>query len=237
MRALIDRLRGLEHRRDGDQHRRGGDQRGASGVEYALVISLLLVGSVTSIEAMDERIEDNYEATADDIGQPNLSAFAVSTTTVATTPSSSSSTSTTTTTTSTPPPASSNLAIGKPATISSVGWGGVASRGNDGDTNGVYGGGSVFHTGVPGGWWEVDLETTADISEVKLWNRTDCCSHRALDVRVYVDGVRVGTAVGSIGSPSTVTFNPPISGGVVRVENGIGDYFHLAEVEVIGVVP
>ena len=200
------------------------------------MLGLLLVGSVTSIEAMDDRIETNYEETATDIGQSDLAAFEVTTTTLSGSTTSTTSTSTTSTTTSTPPAAATNLAVGKPATISSVGWGGVASRGNDGNTDGTYNNGSTFHTGVPGGWWEVDLEASAEISEVKLWNRADCCTHRAVDVRVYVDGVRHGTAVGTIGYPSTVTFNPPITGGVVRVENGIGDYFHLAEVEVIGVV-
>ena len=53
--------------------------RGASGVEYALVISLLLAGSLASIESMDKRIEDNYESTANDIGQMDLDTFSVPT--------------------------------------------------------------------------------------------------------------------------------------------------------------
>ena len=60
--------------------RRGADSRGASAVEYGLVISLLLVGSLATIDSMDERIEDNYQDTADDIGQVDLAHFNVSTT-------------------------------------------------------------------------------------------------------------------------------------------------------------
>ena len=57
-----------------------GKSRGASGVEYALVISLLLAGSVSSIELMEPRIESNYEDTAHDIGQIDLDYFEVTTT-------------------------------------------------------------------------------------------------------------------------------------------------------------
>jgi Flp pilus assembly pilin Flp len=62
------------------QATRRGD-RGASGVEYALVISLVLVGSTASIEMMDTRVEEHYDETADDIGQADLGHFAVTTTT------------------------------------------------------------------------------------------------------------------------------------------------------------
>lgn len=45
-RALIDRFR---YRGD----------RGASGVEYGFIISLLLMGSAASFEMMDTRLEDH----------------------------------------------------------------------------------------------------------------------------------------------------------------------------------
>lgn len=59
---------------------RRGD-RGASGVEYALVVSLLVVGSTASFEMMDTRVEQHYDETADDIGQADLGHFTVTTTT------------------------------------------------------------------------------------------------------------------------------------------------------------
>jgi hypothetical protein len=55
-------------------------ERGASGVEYALIISLLLTGSSVSFEMMDERIEEHYQETAQDIGESDLQQFAPSTT-------------------------------------------------------------------------------------------------------------------------------------------------------------
>lgn len=62
--------------------RRRGD-RGASGVEYALIISLLLTGSSLSFEMMDQRVEEHYTDTASDIGEADLSRFDVTTTTCA----------------------------------------------------------------------------------------------------------------------------------------------------------
>lgn len=129
-----------------------------------------------------------------------------------------------------------NLALNKPASSSSVGWGGVASRGNDGDTSGVYGDGSTFHTyNGEVGWWEVDLEESRSIVEINLWNRTDsCCVSRASDLVIYVDGVAVITSPGVPGTPSVVTLPPGTTGQVIRVENGNMNHFHLAEVEVLG---
>lgn len=79
--------------------------RGASGVEYALVISLVLTGSTASFEMMDERIEDHYEDAAQDIGQADLDHFDVTTTTCVACAST-----TTTTTTTTLPPATTTAA-------------------------------------------------------------------------------------------------------------------------------
>ncbi len=120
------------------------------------------------------------------------------------------------------------------ASQSSTDYGGLASRGNDGNTDGSYfSGASVFHTGYQSGaWWQVDLGQACFIQDVRLWNRTDCCATRASNVQVYLDGVFVGTAAGVIGTPSTVPVN--LTGQVVRVVNGfVGlQWFHLAEVQV-----
>ena len=66
------------------------------------------------------------------------------------------------------------------ASQSTTGFGGVASRGNDGNTNGNFGGNSVTHTDGSSteGWWEVDLGTSRPVDQIVVWNRTDCCGER-----------------------------------------------------------
>jgi F5/8 type C domain-containing protein/PEP-CTERM motif-containing protein len=82
----------------------------------------------------------------------------------------------------------SNVALGGAAFQSSTDYGGVASRANDGDTNGNYGGNSVTHTAsfdaTP--FWQVDLLNTYNIEEIDVWNRTDCCSGRLTNFRVSI---------------------------------------------------
>jgi fibronectin-binding autotransporter adhesin len=86
---------------------------------------------------------------------------------------------------------STNVAVGHPATQANEGFGGTADRGNDGNTSGQYGDNSVTHSGNPdrNNWWEVDLEANVAISEIKIWNRTDCCSTRLRDYYVFVSDV------------------------------------------------
>ena len=75
----------------------------------------------------------------------------------------------------------SNIATSGTASSSSEGSGGIPSRINDGNTNGVYSGLSVAHTG--GGssneWIDLDLQSQQSIEKLIIWNRTDnCCSRR-----------------------------------------------------------
>ena len=80
-------------------------------------------------------------------------------------------------------PTFSNIALGKVATQSSLGYGGTPDRAVDGNVSGNYGDNSVTHTDdtVPTGspvFWEVDLGGDFDINEIALYNRGDCCSDR-----------------------------------------------------------
>jgi hypothetical protein len=81
-----------------------------------------------------------------------------------------------------------NLALGKPATQSSLGSGGVPERAVDGDTNGAWSGGSVTHTAFEDQpWWQVDLGESHQIDEIAIWGRTDgCCVDRLTDYHVLV---------------------------------------------------
>lgn len=58
----------------------GRGDRGTSGVEYALILSLLLTGSSLSFEMMDDSVSEHYTDTANDIGVSNLDYFDVTTT-------------------------------------------------------------------------------------------------------------------------------------------------------------
>lgn len=157
-----------------------------------------------------------------------------------------------------------NIAAGKPASQSSIGFGGSAARANDGDTSGVYSWNSISHTGNVVGpvWWETDLEGDFAINEIAIYSRTDCCPERngnyrlsILDNGSEVWGMDVAPgAPGStinIGSLFTVWEN---SGGFIATGDKvrislIGDrnnappngeaerYLMLADVQVFGTVP
>ncbi|ONI75444.1 hypothetical protein BWI15_06210 [Kribbella sp. ALI-6-A] len=73
-----------------------------------------------------------------------------------------------------------NLARGKPATQSTTAHNAEASRAVDGNTSGSWGDNSVTHTAEPSteAWWQVDLGRSEALSQLALYNRTDCCSDR-----------------------------------------------------------
>ncbi|HMQ50064.1 MAG TPA: discoidin domain-containing protein [Saprospiraceae bacterium] len=56
---------------------------------------------------------------------------------------------------------------------------GLASNAVDGNTDGNWANGSVTHTTQETQpWWEVDLGSAYDLQQIRVWNRTDCCSER-----------------------------------------------------------
>ncbi|MFC0624375.1 glycosyl hydrolase family 95 catalytic domain-containing protein [Kribbella deserti] len=73
-----------------------------------------------------------------------------------------------------------NLARGKTATQSTTAHNAPASRAVDGNTSGSWGDNSVTHTAEPSNqaWWQVDLGKPEGLSQIAVWNRTDCCSDR-----------------------------------------------------------
>ena len=73
------------------------------------------------------------------------------------------------------------------ATQSSTSHNGAATRAIDGNTSGVWRQGSVTHTTTQDQpWWSADLGVTADIGEIEIWNRTNCCTSRLSDFYVFV---------------------------------------------------
>jgi hypothetical protein len=74
-----------------------------------------------------------------------------------------------------------NIAFGKPSSASSTAFGGQTTRANDGNNDGDFNSGSVFHSNNDGGpqYWEVDLgDASKIIDRVIVSNRTDGSSQR-----------------------------------------------------------
>lgn len=82
-----------------------------------------------------------------------------------------------------------NLAVSGIASQSSTGFGGVASRAIDGNTDGdFFNAQSTQHnaTAIAQNWWQVDLGEVKFIDTINTWNRTDCCSGRTNLFHVFV---------------------------------------------------
>jgi hypothetical protein len=94
--------------------------------------------------------------------------------------------------------ANANLATGKPATQSSTLQGAssaVAGSAVDGNTDGAFFSGSVTHTNEETSpWWQVDLQSSATVTNIKIFNRTDCCGDRLSDFWVFVSDTPFGAA-------------------------------------------
>jgi len=151
-------------------------------------------------------------------------------------------------------PAQTNLALASLATQSSTlpgsGSANSATLAVDGNTDGGYYDGSVTHTNTDANaWWQTDLRTSASISSIVIWNRTDCCSDRLNDYWVFVSDTpflatdtpatlmnRAGTIARhqtSGPNPST-TINVTGTGRYVRVQLSGTNNLSLAEVQVYG---
>lgn len=81
-----------------------------------------------------------------------------------------------------------NLALSGTATLSSTYPSGDAFKAIDGNTNGNWSGGSVAHSQCVTGtdWLSIDLGSIKRIDEIRVWNRTDCCSERLSNAYVMV---------------------------------------------------
>ena len=71
-----------------------------------------------------------------------------------------------------------NLALGKPANMSSTRYGSAATRAVDGsyEVNDYSSCAQTITIGIlRGSWWMVDLESVYDIKMVMILNRKNCC--------------------------------------------------------------
>lgn len=134
---------------------------------------------------------------------------------------------------------------------------GEAYRAVDGNTNGAWqwnsDTNSLSHTASETesqAWWQVDLGEAATISQVKLWNRTDCCGERLANFYVFVSATDMtGRTLAQLTADSTVSKQQVsslngaaslvvemgnASGRYVRVQLAGTGYLTLAEVQVYG---
>ena len=149
-----------------------------------------------------------------------------------------------------------DLAKNKTASQSSTlnGTSAVASLAVDGNVDGNWADNSITHTNLDANaWWQVDLGSSASVSSIAVWNRTDCCGSRLSDYWVFVSDTpfspsdtpatlqnRAGTYSShqtSQPSPSAVISIPGAQGRYVRVQLSGTNYLSLAEVQVFGLAP
>ena len=145
--------------------------------------------------------------------------------------------------------AQTNVALRKPATQSSF-YNPDFNKPMqvvDGNRNGQNGPSSITHTqNGSAEWWQVDLQGLFSISKIDVYNRTDCCSDRIVGSTVQIlKGTTVvwsGTIPnqGSTVAAANMLISlavPSVVGDHVKISNKPGQYLHMAEVEVFGVVP
>jgi len=143
-----------------------------------------------------------------------------------------------------------NLSLNQPTSQSGTQQSGNASRAVDGNTNGdFWSGNSVSLTDwQQNPWWQVDLGEIAQIKEIIIWNRKDCCLDKLKDYYVLVSetpfnstdlnatinqsGVTSYYQNSTAGRPSNISINQ--TGRYVRIQIQGGAFLNLAEVEVMG---
>lgn len=136
-----------------------------------------------------------------------------------------------------------NIALTGTATQSTTrAAGGAASRAIDGNTDGVWGNGSVTHTnnGV-GQWWQVTLSKLDVVHEIRIWNRSDCCDTRLTNFKVtaFLFNNHMSTTIHAGGVPAGQFLSIDLGGGVlcdrIRVQHlgTVANYLSIAELEAL----
>ncbi len=88
-------------------------------------------------------------------------------------------------------------------------------------------------------WWEVDLGSSKNIGQVKIWNRGDCCQNRLNNFDIKIYDRRGGNQIKSTyvsGQPSNngSSYNINATGRVVRVQlRGNNRILHMDQLQVL----
>jgi len=77
---FLSTLRGRLGRPQRVRARRARGDRGVTGVEYTLILAAMVTGSTATFQLMDNRVEEHYVNTAEDVSQIDLAYFDVTTT-------------------------------------------------------------------------------------------------------------------------------------------------------------
>lgn len=125
--------------------------------------------------------------------------------------------------------------------------GSTANKAVDGNTDGFFWNGSVSHTNYEyQPWWQVDLGSSRQLSTIRVWNRTDCCTELLGDFYLFVSdapfqstdltttinqpGVSSYYMAGPAGRPTTFTINR--MGRYLRIQRVGTSWLSVAEVQV-----
>ena len=143
-----------------------------------------------------------------------------------------------------------DVALQKKATQSSTTFKGRASRGVDGNTDGIYSHHSITHTAYEmNAWWEVDLDDVYYIDHMEVWNRVDqCCNDRlarfyifisekpfeSYDLQTTLDQSGVATIYQEFFPDPMTTFNVAGKGRYIRIQLSDSQNICLAELVVMG---
>jgi len=135
---------------------------------------------------------------------------------------------------------------GVAAQSSTLGWGiwAYAWRANDGNTDGNYNDGSVSSTNDDyHAWWDVTFNNDYLISEIDVFNRTDCCQSRLDPFSVFLYDDAGDVVWESLDNHVDVSIQeisfpvPDIIGRSVMVQLDDTNYLNIAEVEAWGEAP
>ncbi len=131
-----------------------------------------------------------------------------------------------------------NLAFLGTATQSSTSVQALASLATDQETNGVLGQGSVTRTSTEDQpWWRVDLEDKSEITDIRIWGRTDSDSDSLsnYDVSILDENDQVvWTNYQSSFPDPMIGLSPDVVGHAVIIQLRGSGILSLAEVEVMG---
>lgn len=131
---------------------------------------------------------------------------------------------------------------------SSTAYGGAAGYATDGNRDGVYTNRSVTHTrSETNPWWQMDLGAESMLTNIEVYNRTDCCSERLSNAKVFVSrtpfqstnlatteaNANVATyTLGNMANKEQQTIEVNKLGRYIRIQLPRRDYLSLAEVVV-----